>query len=288
MAQNLNSEIPVATKFSSLIYNKTVNLTNFFGEFDMNLLTQVLHIVGSGASAYITARNLRNAQTRPNLLAGFQMAESGSVPFLEKLRDRALAEGDTWLAEKLSRHASDEKRHGQIFAQALKRHHKQVIDFKKQAEQSSEKQKKERQRSPFFDAYFKGYNSEQLKAENMDWIVFLGSTYILELDASKDFVRMANVLPENEPVTASTKKGILSVAQDETRHAAYLLEALNRRLSPVEVENVINNWRSRKVDALFAMVGNFVERQGQMRSLVQDAAPSETIEEVELAELTAA
>ncbi|MEB3279582.1 MAG: ferritin-like domain-containing protein [Lyngbya sp.] len=257
----------------------------------MNLLTQVLHIVGSGASAYITARNLRDAQTRPNLLAGFQLAESGSVPFLEKLRDRALAEGDNWLGEQLERHANDEKRHGQIFAQALKRHHKQVIDFKKQseAEQIADKpEKKERQRSPFFDAYFKDYTSEQLKAENIDWIVFMGSTYILELDASKDFARMAKVLPDDDGVTASTKKGILSVAQDETRHAAYLLEALHRRLTPAEVANVIDEWRTRKVDALLAMVGNFVERQGQMRSLVQDAAPSQTHEEAELTELTAA
>ncbi|ERT09868.1 rubrerythrin family protein [Lyngbya aestuarii BL J] len=254
----------------------------------MNLLTQVLHIVGSGASAYITARNLRDTQTRPNLLAGFQLAESGSVPFLEKLRDRAFAEGDTWLAEQLGRHANDEKRHGQIFAQALKRHDKQVIDFKQQAQQQDKQDKKERQRSPFFDAYFKDYSAEQLKAENIDWIVFMGSTYILELDASKDFVRMANVLPDDDLVTASTKKGILSVAQDETRHAAYLLEALHRRLTPAEVANIIDEWRSRKVDALLAMVSNFVERQGQMRSLVQDAAPSETNNETELTELTAA
>ena len=251
----------------------------------MNLLTQVLHIVGSGASAYITARNLRDAQTRPNLLAGFQLAESGSVPFLEKLRDRALAEGDTWLAERLGRHANDEKRHGQIFAQALKRHHKQVIDFKSQSEapqQQDKPDKKERRGSPFFDTYFRGYGPEDLKAENIDWIVFIGSTYILELDASKDFVRMANVLPDNDPVTSATKKGILSVAQDETRHAAYLLEALHRRLSASEAAEVIDGWRERKVDALFAMVGNFVERGGQTRSLVQDAAPEQTDEEPEL------
>ncbi|EAW36816.1 hypothetical protein [Lyngbya sp. PCC 8106] len=254
----------------------------------MNLLTQVLHIVGSGASAYITARNLRDAQTRPNLLAGFQLAESGSVPFLEKLRDRAFSEGDTWLAEHLGRHANDEKRHGQIFAQALKRHQKQVIDFKQQAQQQDKQDKKERQRSPFFDAYFKDYTSEQLKAENIDWIVFMGSTYILELDASKDFARMANVLPDDDLVTASTKKGILSVAQDETRHAAYLLEALHRRLTAVEIASVVDQWRTRKVDALLAMVTNFVERQGQMRSLVQDATPSETNDETELTELTAA
>ena len=53
------------------------------------------------------------------------------MPFLEALRDRAQAEGNSWLAERLDRHASDERRHGQIFAHALKQLNKQVIDFKK-------------------------------------------------------------------------------------------------------------------------------------------------------------
>jgi hypothetical protein len=46
-------------------------------------------------------------------------------------------------------------------------------------------------RSPFFDAYFEGYSSEQFNASTADWTVFMASTYILELDASKDFARMA-------------------------------------------------------------------------------------------------
>lgn len=255
----------------------------------MNLLTQVLHIVGSGASAYIMARNLRDAQTRPNILASFQMAESGSVPFLVKMRDRAAAEGDTWLAEQLERHACDEKRHGQIFAQALKRHNKQVIDFKRQSEEAKQDDsKKENRRSPFFDAYFKDYTQDDLKAENIDWIVFIASTYILELDASKDFRRMASVLPDDDLILASTKNGILSVAQDETRHANYLYEALHRRLTAAEAQPVIEQWRQRKVDALFAMVGNFIERNGKTRTLVQDGAPTDTTDEVEVAELKAA
>ena len=97
----------------------------------MNFLTPLLHLAGSGAVAFISARSLRDLQTRPNVLAGFQLAESGSVPFLEALRDRAQAEGNSWLAERLDRHASDERRHGQIFAHALKQLNKQVIDFKK-------------------------------------------------------------------------------------------------------------------------------------------------------------
>ena len=82
----------------------------------MNLLTYSLHLLGSGANAYILDRQLRDPLTRPNILAGYQLAESGAVPFLEALRDRAANEGDTWLADRLTRHAADEKRHGLIFA----------------------------------------------------------------------------------------------------------------------------------------------------------------------------
>ncbi|MGF1490909.1 MAG: ferritin-like domain-containing protein [Microcoleaceae cyanobacterium] len=244
----------------------------------MNLQTQFLHIVGSGASAYMMARNIRDTQTRPNLLAGFQMAEAGSVPFLETLRDRAATEGDTWLAEQLTNHAHDERRHGKIFAQALKRLNKRAMTPEELAETRRDSSE---QRSPFFDAFFKGYPSEALKAEKIDWLVFMGSTYILELDASKDFVRMAHALPADSVDTVNTRKGILSIAQDETRHAAYLYEALHRRLPAIEAMKVIDQWRQRKTDALLAMTGNFIQRQGQMRSMVQDAAPNHSEGDIE-------
>jgi len=67
----------------------------------MNIFTYALHLVGSAATAYVYARQIRDPLTRPNIVAGFQLAESGSVPFLEALRDRAAAEGDAWLAERL-------------------------------------------------------------------------------------------------------------------------------------------------------------------------------------------
>ena len=239
----------------------------------------MLHLVGSGAAAFITARNMRDPLTRPNTLASLQLAESGSVPYLEALRDRAAAEGDTWLAEKLTRHANDERRHGQIFANALKQLNKQVIDFKTSPKPTATDEKaSERKRNPFFDAYFEGYSQADLKPEAIDWIAFLGSTYILELDASKDFVRMANVLPEDEPVSANLKKGILSVASDETGHAAYLREALERRLTAGEVDAVIDSWRTRKVNAILAMVGNFIQKSGKSPSLVQDGVPIEMAE----------
>lgn len=241
----------------------------------MNIFTQILHLIGSSATAYITARNLRDWETRPNLLAGFQLAESGSVPFLEKLRDRALAEGDPWLAERLSRHAEDEKRHGQIFAHHLQQLNKQVIDFKKIPQTPTEGQPEERKRSPFFAAFFEGYTPGQLKPENIDWLVFLGSTYILELDASQDFQRMANILPDTDSRSSNLKKGILSIARDEVRHAAYLKEALERRLTPIEAQKVIDRWRQRKVNALLAMVGGLIERQGQLHALTEDREPLE-------------
>jgi rubrerythrin len=245
----------------------------------MNFFTQLLHLVGSGAAAFITARNMRDPLTRPNTLASLQLAESGSVPYLEALRDRAAAEGDTWLAERLTRHANDERRHGQIFAHALKQLNKQVIDFKASPKPTkAEEKSEERKRNPFFDAYFKGYSQADLKPEAIDWIAFLGSTYILELDASKDFVRMANVLPEDEPVSANLKKGILSVASDETGHAAYLREALERRLTAQAVDAVIDSWRTRKVNAILAMVGSFVQKSGKSPSLVRDGVPTELSE----------
>jgi rubrerythrin len=239
----------------------------------MNFLTQMLHLLGSGAVAYISARSLRDVQTRPNTLAGLQLAESGSVPFLEALRDRAQAEGDDWLAERLDRHASDEHRHGQIFAHALKQLNQQVIDLKQISPTTPEGMPDQRRRSPFFDAYFADYSQADLKPAAIDWVVFMSSTYILELDASKDFARMASVLPEDDQKSANLKKGMLSIAQDETGHAAYLKEAMARRLPTAEMEAAIDHWRSQKVNAMLAMVTNLIQTGGKLPSLTQAETP---------------
>ena len=253
----------------------------------MNLLTQFLHLVGSGAVAYVTARNLRDLQTRPDLLAGYQMAESGSVPFLEALKQRAIEEGDEWLAAKLERHAADERRHGQIFAQALKQLNKQVIDFKtaassesqtnSESQTSSKKQSSDR-RSPFFSAYFEGYEQKNLSPATIDWTVFFASTHILELDACKDFARMATALPDTDTASINLKKGLLSIAKDEEGHAAYLLEAMHRHLPYAEVTALVDRWRTRKVDAMLAMVGNLLQRGGKFPSMAQDGVPVEMSE----------
>ncbi len=241
----------------------------------MNFLTHILHLVGSSAVAYFTASQIRDPKTRPNVLAGFQLAESGSVSFLKTLSERAASEGDTWLSEKLARHASDEERHGQIFAHGLKQLNKQVIDFKSLPKTTQDSKPDERRRSPFFEAYFEGYTQEDLKPQNIDWLAFMGSTYILELDASKDFTRMANVLPEDEQTSRNLKKSILSIAQDETGHAAYLREAMERRLPADAVERLVNEWRTRKVNAMMAMVTNLIQKSGKTPSLVQDGVPEE-------------
>ncbi len=232
-----------------------------------------MHLAGSGAVAYYSAAQIRDIKTRPNVLAGFQMAESGSVPFLTKLGDRAASEGDTWLAEKLAKHAADETRHGQIFAHALKQLNKEVIDFRNQPKNT--KENKQQERSPFFGAYFADYTQEQLKPENIPWDVFMGSTYILELDASRDFARMANVLPEDD-ATRNLKIGMLSIAKDETGHAAYLYEAMMRRMPEMQVIKLVDEWRDRKTNAMLAFAGNLLQRKNQPQSLVQDGVPVES------------
>lgn len=255
----------------------------------MNLLTQALHLLGSGATAYITARNLRDLQTRPDMLAGFQMAEAGAVPLLEALAERAKTEGDEWLAERLLSHAQDERRHSQIFAHALKQLNKQVIDMSSVPEKTTAGKPDERRRSPFFEAYYQDYSKADLAPSNIDWVVFFLSTHILELDASKDFVRMAEALPDSDAASMNLKKGLISIANDEKGHAAYLLEAAQRRLPYAEVNSLVDHWRERKVNALLAMVNNLVGKGGAIPSLARDGVPTEMSEtESKAVELTAA
>ena len=238
----------------------------------MGLFTSILNTIGSGATAYILASRLRDPKTRPNTLAGFQLAESGAVPFLSKLAARAATEGDTWLAEKLTIHAEDEKRHGQIFAHGLKQLGKEVMTVEERMQKQSSQ--KEKNSSPFFGKFYRDYDPASLKAEKIDWLVFMASTYILELDASKDFARMATALPEDEAKSRNLQQSIFSVAKDETRHAAYLYEAMQRRLPQAEVDTLVAQWRQRKIDAMFAMVNDMIKTGGSSRSLVKDGTPT--------------
>ena len=112
---------------------------------------------------------------------------------------------------------------------------------------------------------------EQLKPAVTAWDVFMPSTYILELDASKDFARMANALPESDPTARNLKLGMLNIAQDETGHAAYLYEAMMRRMSAIQVQKLVDEWRTRKVDALMAFANNMLQSKNNNAFLVQDA-----------------
>ena len=253
----------------------------------MDFLTTVLHHFTSGAAAYLTTYQMGYSQTRPNLLAGFQLAESGSVPFFTALSTRAAEEGDFWLSQKLARHAADENRHGQIFAHGLKQLGKQVIDRQSLAQQEQEHKKDpDKKSNSFYATYFAGYTPTDLKAENIDWLVFMGSTHILELDASRDFLLMTNALKDSDRADCNLKTGILSIAKDETRHAAYLLEAMERRFGSSITQKTVDEWRTRKVNALMAMLNNAVAKSGAIPNLAEDIQDrSESLAEKPLASL---
>ncbi|MGF1459376.1 MAG: ferritin-like domain-containing protein [Leptolyngbyaceae cyanobacterium] len=230
----------------------------------MSPFNPLLHLFGSGATAYLLASQIRDAKTRPNVLAGFYFAESGSVPFLTKLRDRAQVEGDTWLADQLTHHVNDERRHGQVFANALKQHGKEPITPQASANKGSQQEK-----SPFMEAYFRGYAATDLQPENISWQTFLGSTHILEADACQDFRNLSRALTGVADM-AQVRAGILSVATDEDRHASYLKTAMQRRYGYLVTESLITEWRSRKTDALLAAVGRYLQPDRPMQTLTRD------------------
>jgi rubrerythrin len=223
----------------------------------MNFLTYIMYLASSGATAYYTSSQIRDPKTRPNVLAGLQRSEASSVKFLSALSERAFSEGDTWLGEKLKKHASDEVRHSQIFGQALKQINTKAKDINLIEKQSTEAN--QHQITPFFALYFRGYSKEDLQPEFISWDIFAASTYILEVDAGKDFKRMANVLPDNEQSSRKLKQGLLSIAHDETGHAAYLYEAMTRQMPYIQVQNLVDEWRTRKVEAIWKLAGEIFQ-----------------------------
>lgn len=235
----------------------------------MNLLTYSQHVAISSIAAYFFAKQIRDPLTRPSVLARFQIIESGSVPLLEALSQRAAAEGDEWLAKKLAKHAAEETKHCQIFASALKQLGKQAIGFKGLL-QDTAKSQSDKQDDPFVEAYFEGYSLEGLKSDSTNWSMFLASSYILELDSSKEFARLAKVLPEDEPTSRNLKKGLLIIANDEKEHAAYLYEAMTRRMPATKVQKLVDEWRERKVNAMLALISSLLPHDGQMSSLVKE------------------
>lgn len=219
------------------------------GKTKMNILTYAQHLAVSGIAAYFFANQIRDPATRPNFLTTLLLSENATALFLQGLSQRAAAEGNTWLAEKLAIHVADEHRHIQILAHALKQLGTQVSIPKSLAEASATKQPYE----PVFEAYYQG-----ISLEHMPWNTFFASSYIIELDGSNDFARMANVLPEDEPISRNLKKGLLSIAKDEKSHAAYLYEAMMRRMPAADVQKLVDEWQTRKVKAILSMVNGLL------------------------------
>jgi len=75
----------------------------------MNFLTHVLHLVR--CHCFLLLQSDTDPLTRPNVLAGFQLELLSSI--FEALSQRAAAEGDTLLAEKLA-NTHHETRHGHL------------------------------------------------------------------------------------------------------------------------------------------------------------------------------
>ena len=111
----------------------------------------------------------------------------------------------------------------------------------------------------------------------------MASTYILELDASKDFARMAKALPEDDSKARNLKLGMLNIAEDETTHAAYLYEAMHRRMSAIQVQQLVDEWRlpsvelrlTRKVNAITTYVTNKLKGTDNAPSLTEDDKSSQ-------------
>jgi rubrerythrin len=211
----------------------------------LRLFQPILRLVTQGAGAYLQARHMSDPQIRPDALAAYCLTEGGAVPYLEALSRRAADEGDSWLAESLYKHAQDERRHAAIFAKALER---SGFSLKKvqPAQESGAKDGK-----GFFSHYYGGLSKEELRAERIDWVVMMASTHVLEADAQNDFARMARALPPSDPL----RSGLVGIALDEGRHAAYLREALVRKMgSSSSAQAQIELFKERKAQAVFKVV----------------------------------
>jgi rubrerythrin len=223
----------------------------------MDLVTSLFRLACSGGAAYIQSRNMRDPVARLYYLMEAQQVEYGAAEFIKTLSKRATAEGDTWLAKKLDLHAIDEEKHGKVFAHALE----QLTQGKKIDAPK---------RNPFYSAYLEGYSQEKLQAEKIDWVVFMGSMYVLERDSSREFVHMANALPEDNRCLINLKKGMMNIAEDEKRHAGYLYEAMQRRMGSA-VDRWIDQWHTRQVQAILTITGEFM--RGVQRPIIpQDGA----------------
>lgn len=72
------------------------------------------------------------------------------------------------------------------------------------------------------------------------------------------------------PVLVATDAANQGNVKDETSHAAYLYETMIRRMPVAEVQKLVDEWRTRKVNALLTMAGAFLQGSLEIPSLVQD------------------
>jgi len=103
-----------------------------------------------------------------------------------------------------------------MFAHALKQLNKQVAEVKNLQKTRVYGLPNRRYYSPlsFFDIYFEDHSEGRFKLD-YDWPTFMASTYVLELDASRDLSRMAKVLSEDELSSRNLKKALLSVTESK-------------------------------------------------------------------------
>ncbi|ACK74051.1 conserved hypothetical protein (plasmid) [Gloeothece citriformis PCC 7424] len=224
----------------------------------MDLKTKILHFWATGASAYILARSIRDSSTRPNVLKRFHLSESNAILYLQDLKERAMREGEGWLEEQLEHHIADKVKHSQMLARTLKLVGQEVVDC--------ETLPVEEQVGSLFIEYFKEYPRQTLTPPNIDWIVFAGSTYILEVDSSKEYLYMAKALPENELIWRGLKSEFIEISQDKKRHANYCHEMLTLRLPLEKVESTVEYWRTQKTKALWSVAGQVISKGGNIFS----------------------
>lgn len=236
----------------------------------MNFFKRALIQTEARAIQYFSTNQIRNPATRANTLARIQIGETLSVDIIGGLSIRAKREGDIWLAERLAKHSVEEGHHAHFFDTAIRKLNKQVV-IPKTENVKGNSNSFWADKNPFWAIYYRGYTQAQFYPNTADWLTFMASTHILEFDSSKVFVWMANVLPDDEPTSRHLKKGLLGIAEDEAGHAAYLYEAMTRRLPVAEVEKLVEEWRMRKVSATFALIKAFLLNGGELPLLVQDA-----------------
>ncbi len=199
----------------------------------------------------IKAYWMQDPQLRPHLIASLYLAEAGSAGYLRALSHRARREGDSWLANQLIHHSQDEKHHSTLLLKALHYWDKDPIQLTKLPATDP------RRRTTFYDSYYHGYATSHLHPQSIGWLTFLSSTYVLEADSVGEFRRLASALPASDVGCRILSRSLHAIANDERRHAQYLLEALSQRQDPPTVAFELEHWRQRKLMATVALVEDF-------------------------------